>query len=78
MNAQPSADCPICGEPYAERVVVERGLQWDDLYPGTPFDFFDRYRRRCSAAYDVERDRPVDDGEQVAYFHEGRGRTGAF
>ncbi len=71
MNAQPPTDCPVCGEPYAERVVIERGLRWGDLFPGSPLDYFERYRRRCAADYDVERDRTVGEGERVAYFHAG-------
>lgn len=69
MASSTDADCPVCGETYDERIVVERGLRWQDLYPGTPLDFFQRYRRRCSTRYDAERDAPVGDDECVVYFH---------
>lgn len=78
MSTQPPADCPVCGEPYAERVVVERGLRWADLFAGSPLDYFGRYQRRCAAGYDVERDRSVGDDERVAYFHAGEDRPAVF
>ncbi|WP_254536104.1 hypothetical protein [Halomarina litorea] len=78
MSAQQSDDCPVCGESYAERVVVERGLRWGDLFAGSPLDYFGRYRRRCTAGYDVERDRQVGEDERVAYFHAGEERPAVF
>lgn len=67
--------CPVCGEQYAERIVVEQGDRWADLFPGTPLDFFRRYRRRCAAQVDVERGTQRTDDERVVYFHGGRDRA---
>jgi hypothetical protein len=67
-------ECPVCGEAYAQRVVVERGDRWADLFPGTPLDFFERYRRRCAADYDAESERERAEGERVVYFHGERSR----
>jgi len=64
--------CPVCGEPYAQRIVVERGDQWADLFPGTPLDFFRRYRRRCAAQHDVTVDRQRSEDQRVVYFHGDR------
>lgn len=71
MVANPDTmQCPICGEPYDRRVIVERGDGWDDLFPGEPLAFFRRYRRRCSARYDVEAETRLDDDERAVYFHD--------
>lgn len=69
----PSPDttqCPICGEPYDRRIVVQRGDHWDDLFPGQPLAFFRRYRRRCTARYDVAAESRVSEDERVVYFHD--------
>ncbi|MFB6171767.1 MAG: hypothetical protein ABEJ23_04485 [Haloarculaceae archaeon] len=68
-------ECPVCGQQYEERIVVERGDRWADLFPGTPLDFFQRYRRRCAAQVDVERETQRSDAERVVYFHGGRERA---
>lgn len=71
MVANPdTTQCPICGEPYDRRVVVARGDGWDDLFPGTPLEFFRRYRRRCTARYDVEMEARLDDDARAVYFHD--------
>lgn len=62
--------CPVCGKEYAQRVVVARGDRWDDLYAGTPFSFFKRYYRRCTARYDTEADADLPENERAVYFHE--------
>lgn len=67
--------CPVCGEAYEERIVVEQGDRWGDLFPGTPFDYFQKYRRRCAAQADAERGTEVTGDERVVYFHGGRGRA---
>lgn len=67
-----TTDCPVCGQGYDQRIVVERGDRWGDIYAGAPLSFFRKYRRRCSAQYDVEREERVDSGSVVVYFHEGR------
>lgn len=61
--------CPVCGQAYDQRIVVERGDQWGDLFAGSPLDFFGRYRRRCSARADVERDVQLGDDQCAVYFH---------
>lgn len=76
MHRTPDEDaCPVCGEAYAERVVVERGDRWGDIYAGTPFSFFKRYRRRCTAQYDVGADEQLADGARAVYFHGAEGRS---
>lgn len=65
--------CPVCGESYADRIVVGRGDRWSDLYAGTPFSFFKRYRRRCTARYDVDDDEQLADDERAVYFHDADG-----
>lgn len=69
-----TTQCPVCGEPYGRRIVVERGDRWDDLFPGTALDFFRRFRRRCTARYDVETETELGDDERAVYFH-GRERS---
>ncbi|WP_135667130.1 hypothetical protein [Halorhabdus rudnickae] len=64
-----SETCPICGEPYDRRIVVARGDQWSDLYPGTPLSFFRKYRRRCTAGEDVETGETLGEDQQAIYFH---------
>jgi hypothetical protein len=61
--------CPVCGEPYEQRIVVSRGDQWSDLYPGTPFSFFRKFRRRCAARQDVETEEMLTDDQRAVYFH---------
>lgn len=65
------ASCPVCGEEYDQRLVVERGDRWADLFPGSPLDFFEEYRRRCAARYDAERGTTLSGGERAVYFHGG-------
>lgn len=68
--------CPVCGQSYDERIVVQRGDSWADLFPGTPLDYFRRYRRRCAAQVDVETDRQRGSDQRVVYFHaDGQGRS---
>lgn len=62
--------CPVCGEPYDQRIIVERGDRWPDVFGGTPLTFFEKYARRCSVGYDAERERSVGGGKQVVYFHD--------
>lgn len=67
--------CPVCGQPFDQQVVVSRGDSWSDIFAGTPFSFFRRYRRRCTSQYDVETDTQYRDGELVLYFHTGQERV---
>lgn len=62
--------CPVCSKEYDQRVVVERGDRWGDLYGGTLFSFFNRYHRRCSAGYDAETDTDLPERELAVYFHD--------
>lgn len=64
-----SSTCPICGTDYDQRIIIERGEQWSDLYPGTPFDFFTTYQRRCTAPYDSEQPSARATSKRVVYFH---------
>lgn len=73
-----TTQCPVCGEPYDQRIVVERGARWDDLFPGTPLDFFRRYRRRCAAQYDVEREKELQGDERAVYFHDDESGAAVF
>jgi len=73
-NADDDA-CPVCGQPYAERVVVERGDGWSDVFAGTPLSFFRSYARRCSSQQDAETGEQCSDRETVVYFHEGGQRV---
>lgn len=73
VRGQPDDDrCPICGQPYDQRVVVERGDGWSDVFAGTPLSFFKRYQRRCTSIQDVERDERLPSNKRAVYFHEGR------
>lgn len=62
--------CPVCGEAYDQQIVVERGDRWADVFGGAPLSFLKRYRRRCTSAYDVERDTQRGESERVVYFHD--------
>ena len=64
--------CPVCGQPYDERVVVERGDGWSDVFAGRPHEFFTRYGRRCTSRFDEATGEQRRDDEAVLYFHEGR------
>ncbi|WP_458207779.1 hypothetical protein [Haladaptatus sp. NG-SE-30] len=64
-------ECPVCGMEYDRQLIVERGDQWNDLFPGTPLDFFSRYQRRCAGRYDEQRDTTVPERKRAVYFHEG-------
>ena len=61
--------CPVCTEPYDQRVVIARGDQWSDIYAGTPFSFVRKYRRRCATRKDVETGETLTEGRQAVYFH---------
>jgi len=61
--------CPVCGEPYDERLLVERGDRWADVFGGQPLSFLKKYRRRCASRQDVERETATGEGERVVYFH---------
>lgn len=72
-RGQSDADrCPICGQEYDQRVVVERGDGWSDVFAGTPLSFFKRYQRRCTSRHDVAEDAQLPSGKRAVYFHEGR------
>lgn len=73
MSSTDDTQCPVCGEPYDQRVVVERGDRWSDLFPGTALDYFQRYRRRCSTQVDVEGETRLPGRQCAVYFHEGGG-----
>jgi hypothetical protein len=62
-------ECPVCGASYDQRVVVERGDRWRDIFPGSPLDVMSRYPRRCAALYDEEDERQLRDRERAVYFH---------
>lgn len=62
--------CPVCSHEYAQKVVIERGTSWRDLYPGSAFNYVKRYRRRCTATEDVEADTAVGRSKRVLYFHD--------
>lgn len=64
-------ECPRCGRPYEQQIIVEQGMQWDDLFPGTPLDFFKRYHRRCTAQYDATDDSHLTERKRAIYFHTG-------
>lgn len=66
--------CPVCGQEYAEMVVLEPPLEWPDVYPGRAVEFFRRYNRRCSSQTDVdgEEETTVKRGAIAVYFHGGR------
>ena len=63
--------CPVCGQEYDQRIVVERGDTWSDVFAGTPLSFFRRYQRRCATQYDIEEDTTRSKSQRVVYFHEG-------
>lgn len=67
--------CPVCGQPFDQRVVVSRGDGWSDIFAGTPFSFFRRYQRRCTSRYDAVEDTDRRDGELAVYFHTGHERV---
>jgi hypothetical protein len=70
--------CPVCGEPYERRLLVERGDDWGDLYPGSPLEFFRRFDRRCTADHDAERGVGVGGDALAVYLHGGRDRFTLF
>lgn len=80
LTTMPSSDatCPVCGDGYARRIIVERGQQWDDLYPGSPLAFFRKYQRRCTTQYDSKRDARVAEDECTVYFHDDDGIRAVF
>lgn len=66
-------DCPVCGREYDRRIIVERGDRWGDIYPGPPFSFFKKFRRRCTSIHDVETESKLTEDKRAVYFHdEGR------
>ncbi|GAA5049328.1 hypothetical protein ACFFQF_21055 [Haladaptatus pallidirubidus] len=65
-------ECPLCGKSYDQQLVIGQGLRWEDLFPGTVFDFFTRYPRRCTARYDVEADTHLPEQKRAIYFHTGQ------
>ncbi len=65
-------ECLLCGKSYDQRIVIEQGVRWGDLFPGTVFDFFTRYPRRCTPQYDVEDDTQLSEQKRAVYFHTGR------
>ncbi|MFC4356768.1 hypothetical protein ACFO0N_02265 [Halobium salinum] len=70
--------CPVCGEPFERRLLVERGDDWGDLYPGSPLEFFRKFDRRCSADSDVAGEYEVGSDALVLYFHGSRTRLSLF
>ncbi|WP_132058786.1 hypothetical protein [Halorussus amylolyticus] len=68
--------CPVCGQPYDERIVVERGDRWADAFGGQPLSFLKRYRRRCASRQDAERETTLGEGARVVYFHDDGGVAG--
>lgn len=50
-------------------VVLEPPIDWRDVYPGRPSQFFKKYDRRCSSRQDVERDETVGHNAVAVYFH---------
>ncbi|PSP81507.1 hypothetical protein BRC81_00675 [Halobacteriales archaeon QS_1_68_20] len=78
-HRSPDGDvCPVCGQEYDQRVVVERGDGWSDVFAGTPLSFFRRYQRRCTSQFDVESDSKRPGSECVVYFHEGASGVSLF
>lgn len=69
------ADCPVCGQAYERRIVVARGDGWDDLYPGSPLAFFQKFRRRCTARYDAETGANLPGDERAIYLHDAGTRV---
>lgn len=68
-NQSDEDECPVCGQEYAQMHRVSIGTHWKDLYQGTAYDYLTRYRRRCSAQVDVEKEEQVRSGEVALYFH---------
>ena len=62
--------CPVCGQPYDQRVVVERGDRWADVFGGPPFSSLTKYARRCTSRYDADDERDRGERERVVYFHD--------
>lgn len=69
--------CPVCGQPYDQRIVISRGDRWKDLFGGPPFSALQQYERRCTSRQDVERETVRSDDERVLYFHEAEGPAGS-
>lgn len=62
--------CPVCGQEYAKKATIQRGIRWADFAHGSVFDHFSRFRRRCSASIDVEaEEQRLKRDEMVLYFH---------
>lgn len=70
--------CPVCGDEFTQRIIVEWGQQWNDLYPGLPLAFFRQYPRRCTVQYDSKRDTTVAENESAMYFHDDEASHAAF
>lgn len=62
--------CPVCGQPYDQRVVVERGDRWADVFGGPPFSTLSKYSRRCASRTDVEEERERGRSELAVYLHD--------
>ncbi|WP_231188048.1 hypothetical protein [Haladaptatus sp. DYF46] len=71
-SAPDQTECPQCGTPYDKLTIVEEGVRWRDLFPGTVFDFFKSYQRRCTARIDVENDSELPERKRAIYFHSDR------
>ncbi|USZ69882.1 hypothetical protein NGM10_15875 (plasmid) [Halorussus salilacus] len=75
-NTPEETPCPVCGEPYDERIVVERGDRWADAFGGPPLSVLAQYRRWCASERDAERETVRGEGERVVYFHDDRPAAG--
>ena len=80
MNAQPTDErrCPVCGESYDRRLVVERGDRWADLFPGSPLDIFATYERWCTARYDDQTDTRLPERKCAVFLHDPDRRVALF
>lgn len=77
-RASDGTGCPVCNREYDQRIVVERGDRWGDIFAGTPFSFFRRYHRRCTSRHDAEEETTLPDDQRAVYFHGGGGGLNVF
>lgn len=69
-------DCPNCGAPYSERVVVEIGDQYADVFGKTPRGLFSDFVRICPDPEAARRASQEPNADLDVYLHRFRDLTG--
>lgn len=66
QKQQAKRTCPVCEQEFDQLAIIEPGMTWADVYPGTPSDFARKFQRTCTSSLNARTGEAVHRG--IAFY----------